>query len=85
MKVLCIKNGAWYYRKSKNPVLHKCPKFGDIVTVSGTSVIDGWYILAEYPNTGEPEYGWNPKNFIELSDIDEKELLEQRQTQLQEQ
>lgn len=80
MKVMCIKNGLW---KSKLLGFGTFgPSFGDICTVNSVDGDDYW--LNEWPtNEAGTPTTWHKKNFIPLSNIDEMELLEQRQDQLQ--
>lgn len=78
MKVMCIDE-----KEQVNPEMHVIP-FGEIVTVDGYSLIntDGWYIK-EYP---VDKYGmrcsYDKRHFKPLSDKDETELIQQRQTEL---
>jgi len=77
MKVMCI-DGNWY--KGLVPTF-KGPKENEVVTVIDSVTCCGvpCYGLLEYTS---PEY-WEQENFIPLSNIDEMELLEQRESQLQ--
>ena len=54
------------------------PKFGEICTV-----VDRWesgsYVLSEYFQYNGYPCAWNHKKFIPLSDIDETELIKERE------
>ena len=83
MQVMCIKNGTWVGRLS-GP--HKSgPSFGEVCHVFNSEVdsLTGmlFYELAEYPfnmKSGKPQ-SFVSTEFIPLSDIDEKNIIAERQ------
>jgi hypothetical protein len=77
MKVMCIDdNFTCTEHKIKATVTH--PKVGEICTI-----IDRWesgsYVLAEYKYYLGYECAWGCNKFIPLSDIDETELVKERE------
>ena len=77
MKVMCIDDN--FLIKDGNE-----PKIGEVVTVIDICEINkGNYILSEYPvsKNGIP-LCFIPNRFIPLSDIDETELVKQRESEL---
>lgn len=78
IKVICIDDNFFAPKYLKTPKIH--PKEGEICTVIETKP-DGYYVLLEYLYTdiasGTPK--WNPKKFIPLSNIDETELIKERE------
>jgi len=85
MKVLCIHDGAWTYEKPIEELDSFGPIFNEICTVIDTEIENGtyYYILAEYyrhPATGNYE-SFGCKWFIPLSEIDEKDMVREHQTE----
>jgi len=75
MKVICI-NGI---DKHGIPIIPE----GATVTATQCPVYPDAYDIAEYPyNSNGVITAWGKRRFIPLSQIDEMELLEQRQTEL---
>lgn len=73
MIVICIKNNnGWRQHITDIPFLEG-PEFGDICTVVGENNMypecPAYYLL-EWPDLG----GWAKKDFIQCSEIDEKEF-----------
>lgn len=78
MKVMCIDDSL------NNPYAIIIP-FGEIVTASQSLKHHDVYDIAEYPlGTDGRSMSYYKWRFAPLSNIDEMELLEQRQNQLQE-
>ncbi len=77
MKVICIDGN--FISSITGKKLNKCPKEGEIVTVISKKYI-GFYSLKEYP-ISESGFNahWNNTKFIPLSNIDEKELIKERE------
>lgn len=75
MKVMCIKDGQWRGKLTGDPA--EGPKYGEVVTVVDevTTSDKDVYILQEYPDAR----GYAKKRFIPLSDIDETELVSERE------
>jgi len=73
MKAMCIDDKQGKYSK--------CPfKVGDIVTVKQCPVFEGNYDVIEYPSSHNGQLcSWVKTRFIPLSDIDEKELIKERE------
>jgi len=73
MKVMCIDDKFVFYDGSE-------PKYGEIVTASQCQVYNECYDLAEYP---KDSFGmiqsFKKIRFIPLSDIDETELVKERE------
>lgn len=82
MKVMCINDNGWYCIITGKRA--KGPEYGEIVTVTReyTSPVDNdkYYDLQEYPPKHNDD-GFGVSLFIPISDIDEKEILEQRKLQ----
>lgn len=80
MKVLCIKNGVWSVNGFKDPY---GPKFGEIVTATQCPVYKNNYDILEYPlDTDGTPTSYAKKSFIPISNIDETEMIKQREEQL---
>jgi len=79
MRVMCIKKDNWVHASTNSTSEGNDPAFGEIVNVYHTLVdTDGaYYCLDNY------EYAYCASEFVNLSGIDEMELLEERQQQLQ--
>lgn len=75
MKVICINSKGWWSDITKSTTLG--PSYGEISEVIGLDD-KGWYFLEEY----ESEDGYEPRVFIPLSDIDERDIAEQRELEL---
>lgn len=77
MKVMCVTDN--FINRKYNKKAINCPKFGEIVTVLSLNE-KGYYYLLEYP---KDDYGnnavFNSSKFIPLSNIDEKELIKERE------
>lgn len=76
MKVMCIKDVEW--TKNGNWKLAN-PVYGDICTVVKEFYFDGKkvYLLQEFPYDG----GYFAHRFIPLSDVDEMEMIREKQLQ----
>lgn len=74
MKYLCIKQGPWILVGLNWASSGPDPSYGE--TVTKISENDGFYIFKEYPNNLG---GYHPKWFIPHSDIDETELIAERE------
>lgn len=80
MKVMCIKNGAWHSQQLGIVRDDKLsPSFGEICTV--VEVLEDAYRLLEYPKNqiGNPT-SFAKSRFIPLSEIDETELVNKKET-----
>lgn len=74
MKVICIDNSPYGYIGHVAP---ECLKVGEIYTVLKVVNNDG-YLLVEVEHPSPFGY-WDQRRFIPCSDIDEMQLLQQRQ------
>ena len=74
MKVMCINDD--FLEKDGNE-----PKVGEIVTVVGIcQKYKGNYFLLEYPRCKQGiRISFRPNRFAPISDIDEKELIKERE------
>lgn len=79
MKVMCIDDRFISRHNGEKTLVN--PQVGEIVTVTCTKD-NGFYVLQEYPTNGFGDTAWNPTKFIPLSDIDETELVKERETEL---
>jgi len=77
MKMMCIKEGQWVRATDYKPADGPNPQYGDIVTVIDQRIITGLevVILAEYYSL----MGYLRKWFIPLSDIDETEMIREKE------
>lgn len=85
MKVLCIYSGPWVDPFTKAPF--KGPVYGETCSVIETKVLNGkiGYRLEEYSlkvSNNMPAY-YRSTKFIPLSDIDETELVKEREDYFQ--
>lgn len=73
MKVMCIDDKPGQYSR--------CPfKVGEIVTVKQCPAFENNYDVIEYPSTPDGQLcSWSKTRFIPLSDIDETELVKERE------
>ena len=78
MKVICIDENFISSKHMKKPSIH--PKEGEICTVVEVSD-DGFYMLSEYLSTDldTKVAMWVCSKFIPLSDIDETDLVKERE------
>lgn len=77
MQVMCIKNGTWYIHG--NGAHNHGPQYGEVCTVIETK--PEYYHLKEHafsPISGGKEW-WHVDGFVLLSDIDEKNIIAERQ------
>ena len=77
MKVMCVINGGW--RSSITGQKVPGPVFGETCTVAGLDE-EYYYLLDGYNGPGNEE-GYDPEEFIPLSDIDEPALAKERETE----
>ena len=79
MKVMCINDFFISTLNGERALFY--PKVGEVVTVINIKD-NGYYLLLEYPTNGfifSNLCGWNPSKFIPLSNIDETELIKERE------
>jgi hypothetical protein len=80
MKVMCISEDFYNHFIESKPPIH--PKIGEVLTVLGDSPLDAdFYIIEEYPSNGifARNATWRKCNFAPISDIDETELVKERE------
>lgn len=77
MKLFCIKDGPWLHAKDNRPADGPSPQYGDIVTVASERNVAGHavVVLVEFSNP----FGYLKKWFVPLSDIDETEMVREKQ------
>lgn len=83
MKVMCISEKFFNKAINSKPPIH--PKIGEILTVIGVNPnARDFYIIEEYPSNGatDSRATWRSCNFAPLSDIDETELVKERESDL---
>lgn len=81
MKVMCIKDGSWINARTHNPTECK-PSYGEICTVTESFRHEGklYYSLHEHPLSFDGKIRrFLSTNFIPCSDIDELELVNEKE------